>query len=139
MTNGTPEQRNKYKGDPPRPWIRLRLTAVDGTSQDVELMADTGNPFALIIGEALMLRVKQGDAPDADTNFGRLTGGWLFVAVPEWSQEQLLLGYASEDVVAAAKGSCPDFEGLVGLPFLRLAHYGGDAEDFWIRPARISP
>jgi hypothetical protein len=44
MIAGPYEQRNPYKGFPDRPWIRLRLTASDGTGEEMELLADTGNP-----------------------------------------------------------------------------------------------
>jgi len=42
------EQRNPYKGQPPRPWVRLRFRAKDGSMVEVELLADTGNPCAVI-------------------------------------------------------------------------------------------
>jgi hypothetical protein len=54
MTQVLFEQRNPYKGSPPRPWVRLRLEAADGSLQEIELLADTGNPFALIIDQASM-------------------------------------------------------------------------------------
>jgi hypothetical protein len=50
-----------------------------------------------------------------------------------------LIGYASDAVVTVAKASSPDFEGLVGLPFLRFLEYGGDAQSFWLRSAPSQP
>jgi hypothetical protein len=128
-------QRNPYKGSPPRPWILLRFAAADGTFRELELLADTGNPCALIIGQANMALLKQGTAPDMQCNFGLLEGGWVQVDTPGLSLGQPLLSYACDPVVTAAKASSPDFDGLAGLPLLRLMEYGGDADWFWIRSA----
>jgi hypothetical protein len=49
MTPGSPEQRNPYKGSPLRPWVRVQLAAPDGTVRDLDLLADTGNPFELVV------------------------------------------------------------------------------------------
>jgi hypothetical protein len=135
MTSGTPEQRNPYKGTPPRPWVRLQLVAPDGTIQELELLADTGNPLPLLVSRGFMSRLKHGSAPDVTTNFGLLEGGWLRVALPDLALDRTLVGYASDAVVSATKASSPDFEGLAGLPLLRLLEYGGDANWFWLRPA----
>ena len=81
-----------------------------------------------------MARLKARDGPDLNTNFGLLQGGWLQLAMPELGLTQTVLGYASDAVAAAAAASHPDFQGLAGLPLLRLAEYGGDADWFWIRP-----
>lgn len=139
MTGVLFEQRNPYKGTPPRPWVRLRLAAPDGSTQELDLLADTGNPCALIIGQQLMARLKHGDGPDMNTNFGRLEGGWLQLEMPELQMVRPILGYASDAVVTAAKASHPDFKGLVGLPLLRLVEYGGDAVGFWLRAIGGTP
>jgi hypothetical protein len=47
--------------------------------------------------------------------------------------------YASDGVATATKVSSPDFEGLAGLPLLRLVEYGGNANWFWLRAAPASP
>jgi hypothetical protein len=133
MTVASSEQRNPYKGSPRRPWFRLRLTAPDDSTVELDLVADTGNPLAIIISRQPMARLKAADAPDANTNFGLLEGGLLQLAMPELGLAQLTEGYSSDAVVAAAKASHPDFEGLAGLPLLRLAEYGGDADWFWVR------
>lgn len=139
MMAGPSEQRNVYKGSPPRPWVRLRLTAPDGATHQVELLADTGNPCAIIVSQALMARLKQRAAPDVHSNFGLLDGGWLHLTMPELGLDQDVLGYASDAVATATKASHADFEGLAGLPFLRLLEYGGDADWFWLRPAQSRP
>jgi len=74
--SGSLEQRNPYKGFPGRPWVRLRLLATDGATQELELVADTGNPYAVIIETAQMLRFKWTDAPRADHKL-RTSGRWV--------------------------------------------------------------
>lgn len=135
MTGVPVEQRNPYKGSPARPWIRIRAQGLRGTFHDWELLADTGNPCALIISRASMALVKQRDGLDVNSNFGVLEGGWLHVSVPEVGLDADVLGYSSDLVVTAAQASNCDFEGLVGLPFLRLVEYGGNANAFWVRAA----
>jgi hypothetical protein len=133
MTAAPFEQRNPYKGRPERPWIRLRLAAPSGVTTEMDLLADTGNPCALIISQHDMRGLKAGDGPDVSTNFGLLQGGWLQLAMPELGLIQPVLGYASDAVVAAAKADHADFAGLAGLPLLRLTQYGGNIDCFWIR------
>jgi len=135
MTGSPYEQRNPYKGTPPRPWVRVRLLAPNGTSQELDMVADTGSPMALVIGQAAMVTLNRKSAPQRISNFGPMVGGWLRVHMPEVGVDQDLLSYASDTIVTAVQGSHPNFEGLVGLPFLRLVEYGGDADWFWIRPA----
>lgn len=139
MTPASYEQRNPYKGAPPRPWVRLRLVAPDGTFQELDLLADTGNPCALIIGRAFMAQLKHAAGPDVNTNFGLLEGGWLLLQMPELGLTQPVLGFASDAVMTAAKASSTDFEGLAGLPLLRSVEYGGDANSFWVRSAAGTP
>ena len=102
-----PEQRNPYKGVPPRAWIRLRLVAPDGTpvAAAAEFLVDTGNPCALIISHETMHRLRDGKIPDLVTNFGLLKGGWVNIAVPDLGLEQRVEAYASDQVVSAAKAS----------------------------------
>lgn len=133
------EQRNPYKGKPQRSWIRLWLEALNGSLVELELLADTENPCALIIAAPSMSRLKAGDAPDIQSNFGLLQGGWLQPAMPELGLTQAVIGYASDAVATAAKVSHIDFEGLAGLPLLRLLEYGGDTNWFWVRSQKASP
>ena len=133
MTAAPFEQRNPYKGTPPRPWLRLRFETANGISQEFDLLADTGNPFAVILSQSGWNQLKIGDAPDVATNFGTLQGGWLNLTMPEFGLVQPLICYASDGVAAAARSSHSDFNGLVGLPFLQLLEYGGNADWFWLR------
>jgi len=71
------------------------------------------------------------------TNFGPLPGGWLQLAMPELGLDQLILGYASDSLVAAVQMDHPDFQGVAGMPLLRLVEYGGDADCLWLRSSRM--
>ncbi len=51
---------------------------------------------------------------------------------------KLMIVYGLDQLVAAVKHSHPDFEGSVGLPFLRELEYGGDENDFWLRHEHAS-
>jgi len=133
------EQRNPYKGSTPRPWVRLRFLAPDGTIQEREFLADTGNPCAIIMSPSELASLNYGKATNLSSNFGFLQGGWLRLAMPEFGLDCYLVGYGSEEVERAAKMKSPDFAGLAGLPFLRLVEYGGDADSFWLRSAIYSP
>ena len=133
MSAAAAEQRNSYKGSPSRPWCRVILIGEGSAADAMELLADTGNPCAIVVSVAAMSRFKRGDGPDVSTNFGPLNGGWLRVAIPELGFGEVILGYASDAVADAARASSPDFQGLIGLPLLRMNEYGGDAESFWVR------
>ena len=128
-----PEQRNFYKGAPPRPWIRLVLVTADGERREIEALADTGNPCALIVSPQAIAQFNLGLAPGMESNFGPLEGAWLRVQIPEIGFDNVVLAYASEAVVNAARDSHPDFEGLAGLPLLKMVEYGGDGDSFWVR------
>ena len=70
-------QQNPYKGNPERPWIRIRMIAPDQNECELELVADTGNPFSIIVSPDLMRDYQHRASPQVDTNFGILTGGLL--------------------------------------------------------------
>ena len=129
------EQRNAYHGFPERPVVRIGLMAVDGGRVEATLLADTGNPFAIIVGDDLMGRLARRAVPSANSNFGLLKGRWLRLFMPEFNLDREVVGYASNTVANAAKRSSIDFEGLAGLPLLRLFEFGGDPHSFWLHPA----
>jgi hypothetical protein len=139
VTAALSEQRNPYKGSPPRPWVRLRFSAPGGGYHEIELLADTGNPCSIIVSQKLMAKLTYRAAPDVNSNFGLLAGGWLHINMPDLGLDVDLVGYASDHVVATTKNSSNDFEGLAGLPLLRLLEYGGDANCFWLRATPGSP
>jgi len=139
MSGAMAEQRNRYKGTPPRCWVLVHLLALDGTDQVVELLADTGSPFTLILGDSLLRRFEHGWAPPPATHTGFLRRGVVRLAVPDVGFDAFLAAYASDALVGEAQVSSPDFEGLAGLPFLRMVEYGGDAAWFWIRPQGGNP
>ena len=68
-----------------------------------------------------------------------MPGGTVRIVIPAIGFNRIILTYASDSAVTAIRRSHPDFAGLVGLPFLRLMEYGGDADWFWIRSAAAAP
>jgi hypothetical protein len=129
------EQRNVYKGEPARAWIRLQLLSADDRVHEFEFLVDTGNPCAIIIDTATMRSVRWRESIVTDSNVGPLAGGWLRIAIPELAFDGKTLGYANDAVVNVVKRSDPAFAGLVGFPSLRMLKYGGDDGWFWIRPS----
>jgi hypothetical protein len=127
------EQRNQYKGAPARPWIRVTLVAAGGATQELDALADTGNPCRLIVGSDMMRQFNLGLEPDVHTNFGILTGGWLRIRIVEIGFDQVIRGFGGDAVVTATQASHPDLQGLAGLPLLRMMEYGGDRQEFWVR------
>jgi hypothetical protein len=128
------QQINPLKAE--RCWLSVELIDVAGDSQIMQFLADTGSPTPVIIGTADMMLFMHRGASDRSSNFGNLAGSWLRVAIPEVGVDCLVLGYASDHVVSLVTDSSEDFDGLIGLPLLRLAEYGGDADSFWIRRRR---
>jgi hypothetical protein len=128
-----PEQRNPYKGSPDRSWLRLTLVAANGATTQLQAITDTGNPCALVVGADVMRQFNLGIAPGMNTNFGPLDGGWLRVQIPDIGFDDVILAYSSDAILQVAKASHPDFDGLVGLPLLRMMEFAGDCDNFWIR------
>ena len=126
-------QRNSYKGHDPRCWVRLRFAALDGSLHERELLADTGSPCAVILGESDLVALRQADSSEIHTNFGTMAGGWFALAMPEFGLVGRVPGFGSDQVLRAVRSDSPDFSGLVGLPLLRMLEYGGDDAAFWIR------
>jgi hypothetical protein len=48
------EQRNVYRGEPARAWLRLELISAPGQAREAVVLADTGNPCAVIVDRATM-------------------------------------------------------------------------------------
>jgi hypothetical protein len=78
-------------------------------------------------------------AAGTNSNFGPLTGAWLELRMPELGLVKQILCFGNDQVFQALQLESPDFVGLVGLPFLRMVQYGGDASSFWIRNAGAAP
>jgi hypothetical protein len=125
-------QRNPYKGILPRCWVRLRFAAVDGSNHERELLADTGCPYAVILGQADLSLLLRAMATGVNTNFGYLDSGWIEINMPELGLANQILGYGNDTVWQAVQRDSADFAGLVGLPLLRMLEYGGDNSSFWV-------
>jgi len=125
-------QRNTYKGVPPRAWVRLHFVALDGVIYERELLADTGSPCAVILGQSDLRLLSRSNAPAVGSNFGQLSGGWLRLAMPELNLTSRVLGFGSDHVLQTVQAASTDFAGLVGLPLLRMVEYGGNGGAFWL-------
>ena len=132
-------QRNPYKGISPRCWVRFRFAAPDGTLHEYELLADTGSPCAVILGQAEFNKLFHASATSINSNFGTLNGGWLILEMPELGLSAQVLGYGSDHVRQTVQKDSPDFAGLVGLPVLRMTEYGGDSTSFWLKGTGLPP
>ena len=61
MPNGKKEQRNPYKGDPARAWVKVTFEKADGTGNiEKELLADLGDPHEGVISKDNMKKLKLG-------------------------------------------------------------------------------
>ena len=100
-------QCNAYKGTNPRCWIRLRFAAGDGSLHERDLLADTGCPCAVILGQADLTRLLHAPAAPINSNFGQLTGGWLELHMPELALTQQITGYGSDAVLQAMQSDSP--------------------------------
>jgi hypothetical protein len=127
------EQRNPYRGPASRPWILLRLRAIDESEQELNCMVDTGSPFALIVDLSTLDRSILGERESVPTNYGNLRGGWVRCIIPDVRFDALITAYGSNQVLDSARMSSPGFNGVVGLPLLRQFEYGGNRDSFWIR------
>lgn len=126
-----PEQRNLYRGS--RPWLRVRFKAKDGSVHQLDLVADTGSAAGIILRLDLLRALAHEPCQDRPSNFGSLVGGWLRLYNPDLGLVEFVRGYGNDRAAAMVARSHPDFVGVVGLPVLRLAEYGGNADAFWIR------
>src|SRR6476620_7598516 len=115
MMPSSPEQRNAYKGGPPRAWLGLRLISPRGIVEDLQFSVDTGCPFPIVVSVGRITRFLFRTSPRLSTNFGIYQGGQVRVAVPALGFDQRILGYGSDPTIIAVQRSHPDFAGLVGL------------------------
>jgi hypothetical protein len=128
------EQKNPYKGSPPRPWVTVVFEkANENEKVKKHLIVDTGGIAAIRISRSLLHKIELEPADIQKTNFGLAEGSWVWVEIPELGFRKKMIAYGLDTIVTAAKQSHPDFDGSVGLPFLREFEYGGNEKEFWIR------
>ena len=135
MVRSRLEQRNPYAGVPQRAWVTVRFVALDSTVVQLKLMVDTGCPCSLVVGSEFAAAFQHQHAPDSMSNFGNLAGAWFQIQLADIGLSVRVVGYGSEEVLRASKQSHREFDGLIGLPLLRLCEYGGDRDYFWLREA----
>src|SRR5207302_10114679 len=107
-------QQNPYEGNPPRPWISLQIITSDGDVIPAQLLADTGNPYAIIVSHKVLELARVEEGPAFKTNFGLLDGGWIRIVIPELKVDQELMAFANEPAVELARASWPHLDGLAG-------------------------
>lgn len=115
MPDPPTEQRNIYKGEPARAWLRLQLISVDDRVRELEFLVDTGNPCAIIVDTGTMQSLRWRESITTDSNFGPLEGCWLRIAIPELVFDEKTLGYANDSVVNVVKRSDPSNNILLPL------------------------
>ena len=129
------EQRHQYKGDPPTPWVTVAFRWADGRGYvEKQLAVDTGDDQEARISSQNMRRLKVLDGPTVETNFGTAYGGWVRIRIAELGIDRWALVFATDQLISAVRRISPDFEGQVGMQFLRQVEYGGNDQEFWIRP-----
>ena len=69
----------------------------------------------------------------SESNFGIAEGGWLQIAIADIGFDAFIVGYANDRIVGIVKRPDWGFDGLIGLPLLRMLEYGGDRGFFWVR------
>ena len=126
-------QKNRYLGRTPRPWLEIPFRNSAGIIHKVKLIADTGCPQGIILAPEWFDSLVTYRFDSIRTNFGEMDSGWLQVFDPDSGFVELVRGYSSARVGEAASASHADFAGLIGLPILRLGEYGGDANEFRFR------
>ena len=127
------ELRQKYWGDTIRPVLSLTFLDPFGTRHTIDLLADTGCPYDLILNPVWFDKLVFTDRADVENNFGVMKAGWLRLYMPEMGLVEVVNGYGSPGVGEALAAELPNLAGLVGLPILRLGQYGGNASEFWFR------
>jgi hypothetical protein len=100
---------------------------------ELTLIADTASPYAVIIDTLVLARLSRSAAPPVVSTFGPMTGGWVRLSMPAFGIDRDVLCYGSPTIESAVPADDPSFQGLVGLPVLQRAEYGGNATDFWFR------
>lgn len=127
------EQRNRYRGPLNRAWLRLDFRTPGGNTLSLDLVADTGNHFGLILRRSLFAQLVHHAITPEFNQYGMMLGGWLQLYMPSSGLVELVRGYGNDILAAGVAEEDSNFMGLIGLPLLRLGEYGGNATDFWFR------
>ena len=128
-----PVIRTPYKGRAPRCWLPVRVVSERGDFLQFHALVDTGCPFALVVTSAVFDEFSYDEAVSIKNNFGWQEGGWFIVEIPEISFRTEIIGYRNDSMVSVAQRSHPSFQGVLGLPILRLGEYGGNKDEFWFQ------
>lgn len=116
-----------------RAWLTLGFQTTEGIRIDLPLVVDTGCPVGLILGADPFEQLSHIESDPIVNNYGKMTGGWFQLYMPELNLVEKVRGYESRELALGVALDDPSFRGLVGLPILRLGEYGGNASEFWFR------
>lgn len=89
-------QKNRYLGRTPRPWLAVPFRNTEGVVHTVKLIADTGCPQGIILAPEWFDTLVTTRFASIRTNFGVMDGGWLQVFDPGSGFVELVRGYSSE-------------------------------------------
>lgn len=93
------------------------------------LIADTGCPVELILGERLLQQMMVETARPKASNFGWLRGYVVRIVIPELDFDHRVRAYANPRALRIA--SEEGFDGIAGKPFLDNFHYSnGEGGEF---------
>ena len=120
------EQRNPYKGQSSRAFLRLDFRAPDASRRTLELLVDTGSAEGVMVSRDVYHQLVFAPLrPVVFPSWGFTFRGWFRLAMPSLGLTEWVEGYGNDLIATAAADEHPDFQGLVGLPILRLGEYGG--------------
>lgn len=98
----------------------------------MNVVVDTGNPCGLIVSSEVLAEYHWKDSLGTGSNFGTLQGGWVRLGIPGIEFDEKIVAYSNDSILSLVQRSDASFQGLMGLPLLRMLSYGGDAGHFWV-------
>jgi hypothetical protein len=106
---------------------------LDGTVHPLDLVVDTASADAFVLRMSVFEQLMWSPNRSTATTWGFMLGGWLRLYMPASGLVELIAGYGNNMLAAGVAAEDPQFMGLVGMPFLRLGEFGGNADALWFR------
>jgi len=118
-----------YSGD--RIEVRVDLIDASGNATSRTMLVDTGFEDEGIVDQSDASALSIYRAGVYNTGFGRCVGYWFNISIPQIGYQSSMKLYVNPNVLMRVK-SIPggNFQGLVGVKFLRTLKYAGDAHNF---------
>lgn len=92
-----------------------------------------------MVGAAVMRHFGANRGSQFTGPYGPMTPATINVEIPEIGLAASITAHECPMIEALVKASHQDFDGLVGLPLLQLTEYGGNDEEFWVKPLPTLP